>query len=126
MIRTARQPIAVLGALCGILSPILSFGGFMLIGAAGFAVQPGASRDDVAQIVAQPAPPLAFTGLTLDVLGSLAFVLFAGRLWGTLREAEGTPAWLSRVHSELRCSRSPAASSTRRSSPPSSANQGED
>jgi len=95
MIRTARQPIAVLGALCGILSPILSFGGFMLIGAAGFAVQPGASRDDVAQIVAQPAPPLAFTGLTLDVLGSLAFVLFAGRLWGTLREAEGTPAWLS-------------------------------
>lgn len=95
MIRTARQRIAVFGALCGILSPILSFGGFTLIGVAGFAVQPGASQDDVARIVAQPAPPLAFAGLTLDILGSLAFVLFAGRLWGTLREAEGAPAWLS-------------------------------
>lgn len=83
------------GALCGILAPLLSFGGFMLIGAAGFAVQPDASPDDVARIVAQPAPPLAFAGLALDVLGSLAFVLFAGRFWGTLRQAESAPAWLS-------------------------------
>lgn len=95
MIGNARQRMEAFGALCGILAPMLSFGGFMLIGAAGFAVQPGASVDDVARIVAQPAPPLAFVGLSLDILGSLAFVVFAGRLWGTLREAEGTPAWLS-------------------------------
>lgn len=92
---TARHRTEMLGALCGILGPLLSFAGFMLIAAAGFAVQPGASLDDVARVVAQPAPPLAFVGLSLDILGSLAFVVFAGRLWGTLREAEGTPAWLS-------------------------------
>jgi hypothetical protein len=86
MIRTTRQPIAVLGALCGIFSPILSFGAFMLIGAAGFAVQPGASRDDVALIVAQPAPPLAFAGLTLR-RPRFARVRAICRLWGTLREA---------------------------------------
>jgi hypothetical protein len=82
-------------ALCGIIGPILSFVGFMLIGAAGFAVQADASLDDVARVVDQPAPPLAFAGLSLDILGSLAFVVFAGRLWGTLRQAEGAPAWLS-------------------------------
>jgi hypothetical protein len=83
------------GALCGIVGPILSFGGFTLIGFAGFAVQPGASLDEVALIVAQPAPPLAFVGLSLDILGSMAFAVFGGRLWGTLRQAEGAPAWLS-------------------------------
>lgn len=95
MIPTSRRGVEAFGALCGILGPILSFGGFMLIGSAGFAVQPGASLDDVARVVAQPAPPLAFAGLSLDVLGSLAFVVFAGRLWGALRKAEGSPAWLS-------------------------------
>lgn len=95
MIGTARRWPQAFGALCGILAPLLSFGGFMLIGSAGFAVQPGASLEEVARVVAQPAPPLAFAGLTLDVLGSLAFVVFAGRLWGTLRQAEGAPAWLS-------------------------------
>lgn len=95
MIGTARKWTQAFGALCGILAPLLSFGGFMLIGSAGFAVQPGASLEEVARVVTQPAPPLAFAGLTLDVLGSLAFVVFAGRLWGTLRQAEGAPAWLS-------------------------------
>lgn len=95
MIDTERKWTQAFGALCGILAPLLSFGGFMLIGSAGFAVRPGASLEEVARVVAQPAPPLAFAGLTLDVLGSLAFVVFAGRLWGTLRQAEGAPAWLS-------------------------------
>ena len=95
MVGAARQWVQAFGALCGIFAPILSFGGFTLIGSAGFAVQPGASLDEVARVVAQPAPPLAFAGLSLDILGSLAFVLFAGRLWGTLRQAEGSPAWLS-------------------------------
>lgn len=95
MISNRRQAFEAFGALCGILGPTLSFGGFMLIGSAGFAVQPGASVDEVARVVARPAPPLAFAGLSLDVLGSLAFAVFAGRLWGTLRQAEGSPAWLA-------------------------------
>ena len=95
MTGTRRRAIEAFGALCGILAPILSFGGFMLIGSAGFAVQPGATVDEVAGVVRQSAPPLAFAGLFLDIFGSLAFVVFAGRLWGTLRQAEGTPAWLS-------------------------------
>lgn len=90
-----RQWTQAFGALCGILAPLLSFGGFMLIASTGFAVQAGASLDEVARVIAQPAPPLALAGLSLDILGSLAFVLFAGRLWGTLRQAEGAPAWLS-------------------------------
>jgi hypothetical protein len=40
-------------------------------------------------VVGQRAPPLAFIGLTFDILGSFAFVVFAGRLWGMLRAAEG-------------------------------------
>lgn len=95
MIGNARHWMQAFGAFCGILGPIFSFGGFMLIGSTGFAVQPGASLDEVARVVARQAPPLALAGLSLDVLGSLAFVVFAGRLWGTLREAEGAPAWLS-------------------------------
>lgn len=95
MVGTARHWTQAFGALCGILAPLLSFGGFMLIGSTGFAVQPGASLDEVARVVAQPAPPLALAGLSLDILGSMAFVLFAGRLWGTLRQAEDAPAWLS-------------------------------
>lgn len=95
MIGNARHWMQAFGALCGILGPILSFGGFMLIGATGFAVQPGASLDEIARVVARQAPPFTLAGLSLDVLGSLAFVVFAGRLWGTLREAEGAPAWLS-------------------------------
>lgn len=95
MIGNARHWMQAFGALCGILGPILSFGGFMLIGSTGFAVQPGASLDEIARVVARQAPPLTLAGLSLDVLGSLAFVVFAGRIWGTLREAEGAPAWLS-------------------------------
>ncbi|HUG30843.1 MAG TPA: hypothetical protein VMQ65_10070 [Candidatus Limnocylindria bacterium] len=95
MIGNGRRWLQAFGALCGILGPILSFGGFMLIGSTGFAVQAGASLDEIARVVARQAPPLTLAGLTLGVLGSLAFVVFAGRLWGTLREAEGAPAWLS-------------------------------
>lgn len=67
----------------------------MLIGSAGLAVQPVASLDEVALIVTQPAPPLAYIGLSLDILGSMAFAIFAARLWGALRRAEDAPAWIS-------------------------------
>lgn len=92
---TAQRWTDALGALCGTLAPLLSFGGFSLIAFAGFAVQPEASVQDVAQVIAQPAPPIVFVGLALDVLGSVAFALFAARLWGTLRSAEAPPGWLS-------------------------------
>ena len=91
----AARTVDALAALCGILAVVLSFGGFMLIGSAGFAVPPGASSDVIAKVAAREAPPLAFLGLSLDILGSLAFLLFAARLWGTLRRAEADPGWLS-------------------------------
>jgi hypothetical protein len=91
----SRRRLEAAGAMCGIVAPLLSFGGFTLIGSAGFAVQPGASLDEVAAIVSQPAPPLAFIGLSLDILGSMAFAVFAARLWGALRRAEEALAWAS-------------------------------
>ena len=91
----SRRRLEAAGAVCGIVAPLLSFGGFTLIGSAGFAVQPGASLDEVAAIVSQPAPPLAFFGLSLDILGSMAFAVFAARLWGALRRAEEALAWVS-------------------------------
>jgi hypothetical protein len=91
----SRRRLEAAGAVCGIVAPLLSFGGFTLIGSAGFAVQPGASLDKVAAIVSQPAPPLAFIGLSLDILGSMAFAVFAARLWGALRRAEEALAWVS-------------------------------
>jgi hypothetical protein len=87
------RAIEAIAALCGVVALALSFGGFMLIGSAGFGVSDPSV--DMSRIVAQVAPPGAYLGLLLDILGSLFFVIFAARLWATLRMAEGDTAWLS-------------------------------
>jgi hypothetical protein len=84
-----------LGAAGGLLGVVLSLGGFAVIGAAGFAVNPPASPLDVAEALQQGSTGLARVGIFIDVLGSFFFLLFIARLWATLRQAEGHPAWLS-------------------------------
>lgn len=83
------------GGASGILALVLSMGGFALIGAAGFAVEPGASTRDVGAAVSDGNPSLALTGLYLDTLGSLLFVVFAACLFSRLRRAESEPGWVS-------------------------------
>jgi hypothetical protein len=84
-----------LAAAGGLLGVGLSVGGFAVIGAAGFAAQPGASTQNIARILEGGSPRLAVLGIYIDTLGSLFFILFIARLWATLRQAEGQPAWLS-------------------------------
>jgi hypothetical protein len=84
-----------LGAAGGLLGVALSLGGFALIGAAGYAVNPPASTEDVARALQDGSMGLARIGIFIDVLGSLFFILFIARLWATLRQAEGHPAWFS-------------------------------
>ena len=78
-----------LGAACGMLYVVLELAGFG-IGAAG-----GAYQDDIAKMVAKPPAPVAWVGLYLELLALLCFIVFAARLWATLRRAESDPAWLS-------------------------------
>lgn len=85
----------VIGAVSGIVSLVLSIGGFALIGAAGFALEPGASADDVADALSDGNTRLALTGIFLDTLGSLFLIAFAAFLWTRLRRAEGESGWIS-------------------------------
>ncbi len=86
-----------LGAACGIPAVVLSPVGFALIGAAGFGGDPTTPRDDIARAVARGSGENVLVGATIDTLGAVFFVVFAARLWSTLRPAEGEPGWLSFV-----------------------------
>jgi hypothetical protein len=69
-------------------------GGFGLIGAAGFAIQEG-TLEEVSEIVSQTAPSQVLAGVSLDMIGSVFFVLFVAGVWARLRSREPSPAWLS-------------------------------
>jgi hypothetical protein len=84
-----------IGGASGIMALALSLGGFALIGAAGFALEPGAAARDVAGAVSDGNGGLALAGIYLDILGSLLFVVFAACLWARLRRVEGDPEWMS-------------------------------
>jgi hypothetical protein len=84
-----------LAAAGGLLGVALSLGGFAVIAASGFAAQPGASTEDLARHLKEGSPGVAVTGIYIDTLGSLFFILFIARLWASLRQAEGQSAWLS-------------------------------
>ena len=89
--RTARW----IGGVSGVVSLVLSLGGFALIGAAGFALEPGSSSEEVADAVSDGNTGLALAGVFLDTLGSLFLIAFAAFLWTRLRRAEGEPGWMS-------------------------------
>lgn len=83
------------GAAGGLLGVLLSVGGFAVIGAAGFAADPDASTQELAQVLEDGSVSLARVGIYIDTLGSLFFILFVARLWATLRQGEAQPAWFS-------------------------------
>ncbi|MBD0338194.1 MAG: DUF4386 family protein [Thermoleophilia bacterium] len=91
----SQRSDSVIGGLSGIGALVLSIGGFAVIGAAGFALPPGASKADVADAARDGNPGLALAGLFLDTLGSLLLIVFAAHLWTRLRRAEGEIGWLA-------------------------------
>ena len=91
----SERSASLIGGLSGIAALVLSIGGFALIGAAGFALQPDASRADVATALTEGKADVADAGLFLDTLGSLFLVMFAACLWARLRRAEGAAGWLA-------------------------------
>ena len=84
-----------LGALSGILWVLLSLGGLGLVATGGFNVESGATTDAFAGLVSVTPPTQVGLGLYLNTLGSLLLIVFAARVWATLRAAEGSPAWIS-------------------------------
>ena len=84
-----------IGAACGIPAVVLSPVGFALLVSAGFGGGLQTSPDELAKALGTPAAGLVQAGAYLDVLGSFFFVIFAARLWATLRRAEGDGGWLS-------------------------------
>jgi hypothetical protein len=85
----------LIGGVSGIAALVFSIGGFALIGAAGFALEPGASTEEIAAAVSDGNTGLALTGGFLDTLGSPFLIAFAAILFARLRRAEGGPGWLS-------------------------------
>lgn len=84
-----------IGAACGIPAVVLSPVGFALIASAGFGGGQDASREEVARAVRESSASLVHVGAVLDVLGAVFFVVFAARLYGLLRSAEGDSGWVS-------------------------------
>jgi hypothetical protein len=84
-----------LGALSGILWLVFSLGGLGLLAAGGFNVPSGSSVDSFAALASAVPPMQVHLGLYLHTLSSLLLVVFAARVWATLRLAERSPAWLS-------------------------------
>lgn len=86
-----------LGAVAGILYAVLVTAGFVVVAASiGGQLATIDSPDEV--ILAElerPSGVGAWVGLYLSVIGSLLFVVFAARLWATLRRAEGDPGLAS-------------------------------
>ena len=89
-----------LGAACGILSVVLEFVGLGIAAVSS----PGlvdstlaTSEGEIARAFSSPATAGVWVGLYLQVVAFLLFVVFAARLWATLRRAEGGAGWVSNV-----------------------------
>ncbi len=94
MSSSADRIWAGLGAASGIVAVVLDQVGFGLT-ITGSRLEPGASKDEIAQAFAAPASQRVLLGLYLLAFVSLFFLVFAARTWATLRGAEGDPGWLS-------------------------------
>ncbi|MGH3147220.1 MAG: hypothetical protein ACRDTR_15595, partial [Rubrobacter sp.] len=89
-----------LGAACGILGVVLVFVGLGIAAASS----PGlvdttlaVSEEEIARAFSSPATVGVWVGLYLQVVAFLLLVVFAARLWSTLRRAEGGTGWVSNV-----------------------------
>lgn len=86
-----------LGAAAGILYVVLLTAGFVMVAASiGGPLATIDSPDELilAELERQSGVG-AWVGLYLSAIGSLLFVVFAARLWATLRRAEGDPGLAS-------------------------------
>jgi hypothetical protein len=81
----------LVGGICGLVAVALLIGSFPFTGATP---EPGASADDVAEYVSRSSAQ-TWTGIYLELLGLALLVVFAGRIWAILREAEGTGGWIA-------------------------------
>ena len=85
-----------LGAASGLAGAVLGPVGFTLFvsSALGQSLN-GGSRQSLAAAITAPASAQVFLGNSLDVLSSCLLIIFAARLWASLRRAECSPGWLS-------------------------------
>lgn len=89
-----------LGAACGVFSVALAIAGLGVMAFSSPKLMDAtlaSSEREIAMAFARPATMGVWVGLYLQVIGFLLFVVFAGRLWATLRQAEGGTGWVSNV-----------------------------
>ena len=81
----------LVGGICGLAAVALLIGGFPFTGATP---EPGASADDVAEYLSRSSAQ-TWTGIYLEFFGLALLIIFIGRLWAILREAEGAGGWIA-------------------------------
>ena len=81
----------LVGGICGLAAVALLLGSFPFTGATP---DPGASADDVAEYLSRSSAQ-TWTGIYLELFGLALFIVFIGRLWAVLREAEGVGGWIA-------------------------------
>jgi len=79
------------GGICGLAAVALLVGSFPFTGATP---EPGASADKVAEYLDRSSA-LTWTGIDLELFGIALLIVFAGRMWAILREAEGAGGWIA-------------------------------
>ncbi len=85
-----------LGATAGILHGMLMVVGVGIGLAGGSPLASIASSDgEIGSAFANPVGVGAWLGLYIEVVAFLLFILFAARLWATLRGVDSEPAWVS-------------------------------
>ena len=75
--------------------------------------KPGASANKVAEYLDRSSGQ-TWTGIYLELFGLALLVVFAGRMWATLREAEGAGGWIATTGFGAAPCRSDRASTRRR------------
>jgi len=81
----------LVGGICGLAAVALLVGSFPFTGATP---EPGASADKVAEYLDRSSV-LTWTGIDLELFGIALLIVFAGRMWAILREAEGAGGWIA-------------------------------
>jgi hypothetical protein len=81
----------LVGGICGLVAVALFVGSFPFTGATP---EPEASADKVAEYLDRSSA-LTWTGIDLELFGIALLIVFAGRMWAILREAEGAGGWIA-------------------------------
>jgi hypothetical protein len=81
----------LVGGISGLTAVVLLVGSFPFTGATP---EPGASPNEVAEYLDRSSA-LTWTGIDLELFGIALLIVFAGRMWAILREAEGAGGWIA-------------------------------